>query len=679
MSNEMRQDIKGRLKNIRLPASHGLMPLFEAVVNAIHAIEDTKRSDGRIVVSIRRDYELLPADPHGNTVAPVAEFVVKDNGNGFNETNYESFRTSDSTFKATRGGKGVGRFLWLKAFEKAEIRSVFQQGESFRLRRFTFTPAGIQGGEIEETSERNIGSEVRLVDFRNTYKTATVRSTESIARQILLHCLDYFILESAPQIVVCEDAPEGQSFELQDIFKREIISRGSPISFRVREYEFTIREFYLPARAEIDHNVNFCAASRTVVTIPLKGKIPHLDGPLFVGEGQRVIIASYVFGQLLEERVDTERIGFRIYSQDGLLGSTDEITWDEIVGGVLRELDKSLEPITRESKQKVIRRVEKLVSESAPKYRPLLRYKTDEIARLPLSLSDDKFENEVNRIYHSWTTSVAAEANERLKKRLEIDKSLVSVKQGFDDFFQELKDVTMSELASYVVHRGMVLSFLEIFLGRLSSGGYAREDAVHELIVPLRTASDQLREEDHNLWVVDERLAYHHYLASDIPFVQQDGPVEVESDERPDILIYDNRFAFNEGEDLNSIVVVEFKRPERVSYREGEDPIRQVNTYVRRIREGTQKDRRGRTINVSANARFYCYVIASLTKQLRDELKYNLRLRETPDGEGFFDYNSNLNSYIEVISYDKLLTDARRRNRAFFDRLGLKDAHLNPG
>lgn len=34
---------------------------------------------------------------------------------------------SDSTYKAKIGGKGVGRFPWLKAFEKVEIQSVYKE------------------------------------------------------------------------------------------------------------------------------------------------------------------------------------------------------------------------------------------------------------------------------------------------------------------------------------------------------------------------------------------------------------------------------------------------------------------------------------------------------------------------------------------------------------------------
>ena len=44
-------------------------------------------------------------------------------------------------------------------------------------------------------------------------------------------------------------------------------------------------------------------------------------------------------------------------------------------------------------------------------------------------------------------------------------------------------------------------------------------------------------------------------------------------------------------------------------------------------------------------------------------------LNRTQDGEGYFGYNPNIGTYIEVISYDKLLKDAKQRNKALFDKL----------
>ena len=36
----LQTNLKGRLRNTSLPKNHGLMPVFEAVVNSIHSIEE---------------------------------------------------------------------------------------------------------------------------------------------------------------------------------------------------------------------------------------------------------------------------------------------------------------------------------------------------------------------------------------------------------------------------------------------------------------------------------------------------------------------------------------------------------------------------------------------------------------------------------------------------------------
>ena len=41
------------------------------------------------------------------------------------------------------------------------------------------------------------------------------------------------------------------------------------------------------------------------------------------------------------------------------------------------------------------------------------------------------------------------------------------------------------------------------------------------------------------------------------------------------------------------------------------------------------------------------------------------------DGDSYFKTLPGGNGYVEIISYDKLIKDAKRRNRVLFDRLGL--------
>jgi hypothetical protein len=62
--------------------------------------------------------------------------------------------------------------------------------------------------------------------------------------------------------------------------------------------------------------------------------------------------------------------------------------------------------------------------------------------------------------------------------------------------------------------------------------------------------------------------------------------------------------------------------------------------------------------------------VADLTKRLR-VIAEDYGLIATPDNEGYFGYNKNLEAYVELISYDKLLRDSQQRNRVLFEKLNL--------
>ncbi len=88
------------------------------------------------------------------------------------------------------------------------------------------------------------------------------------------------------------------------------------------------------------------------------------------------------------------------------------------------------------------------------------------------------------------------------------------------------------------------------------------------------------------------------------------------------------------------------------------------------IKNGQVMDRRGRTINVPPQTPFYVYIICDLTPSLKKMAKL-AGLTQTPDINGYFGYSSNYGVYIEVISFNKLIDDAKKRNAILFDKLGL--------
>jgi hypothetical protein len=87
---------------------------------------------------------------------------------------------------------------------------------------------------------------------------------------------------------------------------------------------------------------------------------------------------------------------------------------------------------------------------------------------------------------------------------------------------------------------------------RQGDGNYAREDLIHTLIMPMRKDSNDLPFESCNLWLIDERLAFHDFLASDKPIGAM--PITGASDAKePDFLalnVFDNPILVSEGSGL---------------------------------------------------------------------------------------------------------------------------------
>ncbi|MDP2507302.1 hypothetical protein [Oceanobacter sp. 3_MG-2023] len=250
-------------------------------------------------------------------------------------------------------------------------------------------------------------------------------------------------------------------------------------------------------------------------------------------------------------------------------------------------------------------------------------------------------------------------------------------KERLSEYLRKAEDLKKSDLANYVSHRKVIIDLLQKSIKRLDNGKYAREDMIHELIMPMRKESSEVLLDSCNLWLIDERLAFHNYLASDktlnaMPITGNDSTKE------PDLLslrVFDNPLLVNDQNSfpLASITVVEIKRPMRNDMREGEDkdPIDQALGYLERIREGKVMTKFGRPIPAGNNdIPGYCYVLCDLTESMKRRCR-RANLRITSDGMGYFGYNEPSHAYIEVISFDQLVKAAKERNRAFFDKLGL--------
>ena len=310
--------------------------------------------------------------------------------------------------------------------------------------------------------------------------------------------------------------------------------------------------------------------------------------------------------------------------------------------------------------------IDMLVKTKRPQYRLLLNRCPEVYDKIPAGLAEDKLDLELYKHQQQWELDTAKKKHDIEEKVKQDATSDPGFQKLFDEYCESITELSRASLAEYVARRKAVIDLLEQALEADENGIYSKESRIHRIICPMQTTSDEIKLDDMNLWLIDDRLAYHHFLASDkkintIPVLESDV------DKRMDLAIFDAALSYTADPDnINSITIVELKRPQRD---DGDnDPVLQVLKYVRDIKAGKIKKANGRDFGDVSRVSFYCYVIGDLTQSMRDSAE-SRGLTETQDKEGYFGFNPTYGAYVEVISYDKLLKDAKQRNRALFDKL----------
>lgn len=678
----MNTNLSGRLRNTPLPQCRGLLPLFEAVVNSIHAVASNRgdSTGGQIVIDIERlaQTDLSLDTTHGRRgappQAPISGFRIVDNGIGFDDANMASFETLDSDYKAAHGCRGVGRLLWLKAFEKVKVTSVFRaKGSCHRRRSFQFSAArGIDDIEVSEASETHAPATcVHLQGFFGNYRDKAAKTAQAIANSLFEHCLWYFVREDgAPRIVVRDGAEEIDLAQVYDSYMFEVARR---VTVELKGQTFTLTHLKLKPAAATQPALAWCAASRVVEEESLAGKLPGLHGKLQDDHGEFVYVC-YLTSPWLDCHVRPERIGFDIPETSEDLFGTAAPGRTDIRQAVLTSAAAYLSPYLGQAREASRERVERFVAQRAPRYRPILAHIDQEKLSVPHDISDRDLDLLLHRQLAEVEHTLVSEGYEIMN--FASHETAEDYRQRLAGYLDKANDIKRSDLASYVFHRKTILDILGKAMQRGVDGRFAREEVIHELIMPMGRTSDEVHPDRCNLWLLDERLAFHHYLASDKSI--ETMPITTSTSARtPDLCalnVFDLPMLMGDGAHAPqaSLVVVELKRPMRNDARAGEDkdPIEQALGYLIRIREGKVTTPGGRAIPNADAIPGFCYIVCDITPTVARRCQM-LTLTATPDGLGYFGYNQHFKTYIDVSSYDRLLQSAHERNRAFFDKLGL--------
>lgn len=671
----MDTNLPGRVRNTNLPKSNGLLPLFEAVINSIHSIDDANKIEPRLAyikIEIIRATELDLQLPAGE----IRAFKVVDNGVGFTDNNMKSFMTLDSEYKRDRGCRGIGRLMWLKAFDDVKIFSIFRDDlGNMMSRKFSFNLKNeLNTITPEPYSATNIETSILLDGFYSKYSENNTlpKKIDSIANALLEHCLWYFIAPGgAPKITIQDGA---SVVNLLEVYENYMMS-ATPESMKVGDYEFELTHVRLNTHSSNSNVVAYCAGRRLVEEFQINGKIAGLHGRIKSNVDELdFIYACYVSSSYLDDNVRPERTGFDIDDKiDGMLPK-NELAFSTIKTEVLSRIIKYLDPFLQESKELGKARIKSFVDTKAPRYRPILTKIDDKKLYIDPKISDKDLDVYLHKELFEIESNLLKSGHDLMMLPDSIDQDVY--KNRLEQYLQDANDIKKSDLANYVFHRKVIIDLLAKALELQNTGKYVKEDIIHQLIMPMRKDSNGILFDDCNLWLVDERLAFHHYLASDktLSSIPITGSIEAKEPDLCSLKIYNNPMLVSEGNKmpLASITIIEIKRPMRNDIKAGEDkdPIDQALGYLDRIREGKVTTDAGRPIINSENTPGFCYIICDLTDSVKKRCNlYSATL--THDGLGYFFYNKNYNAYVEVISFDGLINSAKERNRAFFDKLGL--------
>lgn len=647
-------------------------PIVEVIVNSIQAI-GANNANGKIYIRVERSgqTDLDSGKPE------ICNISVEDNGIGFDDANRQSFDTLYSDLKIKDGAKGFGRFTCLKYFEHVDVESIYQdEAGNFKERQFSM------GSEneiiVKERIKNSNKNETKTIVSLKKIKVGKSldKKLTTIARILVEKLLPYFITENyqCPEVYLSEIDGTG-TILLNDYIKnakssdiKEIPLKNSKfkLSGSDGDKEFTIRVFKVYFSKNQKSKISLVAHNREVTGTNIQKYIPEFSDEFYEKndeskneQGKNYIIKSYVFGEYLDEHVSLERGGFEFHETADILHGISQVQIERAATTITQEA-VGTEIKARQEKKK--ERVKEYVDDSAPWHKAMLN--DVDLTKLPYNPTSEEIEAELQKEKFKREMQIRIEVAELLK-----DQDVVYLSDATAELVNKISETSKNDLIHYVAMRRNILEIFRKNLQLNEAGKFQSEGSVHDIVFQRKADSDSINFADHNLWLIDERLNFTSYVMSDIP-------LNGGKSERPDLLAYGKRVVFRgDNEPSNPITIFEFKKPGRddfVDPSSQEDPIAQIVRYVVNIQDGKFKMPDGRKILVAENTAFYGYVICDISRKVEDWLEKQKNFKPMPDRLGWFHWQSNINLYIEVLSWDKVLRDSEMRNKIFFKKLGIE-------
>lgn len=626
-------------------------PMLEAIVNSLEA----RATNIEIHLDTIKQKTLFDSLER----VTVSGYTIIDNGVGFNKENRISFSNYLSSYKQKLGCKGIGRFTWLKIFEKISINSYTgTENISFDFDK-NFSEDSFNIKE-DNTNQKTI---IKFDDVLTKYyeKFTTLKSLdndESLIvdineiRQLIFDYLSVklFLLNKKEIKFNIKICIENNTVTISNNDVINLLQKDFSLFATLDEGQTNVK-YDFSLYYSFEHNYKseqkhyYCAHERTVKPFTKSCNI----GVLPDCASSFMLLTSNYF----DERISDERNQFTFNIADN-----NKTTDNPIPGPMINEkLKQVINEILLEQYPNLADDNEKIIEECSYQYPHLAKYIKEDKSAIKnkeevVKTAKKKFEDEKEQVKNNFS---------KLLKEGNIKEDV------FLSHVEKINDISARELAQYFLYREQIIDALN----RLDNENSNCEADLHNLFMKMGRIS--LKEEskdtkyDSNLWLLDDKFMSYFGAFSDkqIKIIKDKILKEYESNEddkkEPDLTIFYSDVN-NKQKDL---IVIEFKPISAKSLEKG------VALYE------IQRNLGIITSSFDDIRNIYGYIITKIDDEFCRALEYQdlTKLFSNGNTPMFYKYNNklknkngnNVDAHIYLLSAEMICSDATARNKLFLD------------
>lgn len=626
-------------------------PMLEAIVNSLEA----RATNIEIHLDTIKQKTLFDSLER----VTVSGYTIIDNGVGFNKENRISFSNYLSSYKQKLGCKGIGRFTWLKIFEKISINSYTgTENISFDFDK-NFSEDSFNIKE-DNTNQKTI---IKFDDVLTKYyeKFTTLKSLdndESLIvdineiRQLIFDYLSVklFLLNKKEVKFNIKICIENNTVTISNNDVINLLQKDFSLFATLDEGQTNVK-YDFSLYYSFEHNYKseqkhyYCAHERTVKPFTKSCNI----GVLPDCASSFMLLTSNYF----DERISDERNQFTFNIADN-----NKTTDNPIPGPMINEkLKQVINEILLEQYPNLADDNEKIIEECSYQYPHLAKYIKEDKSAIKnkeevVKTAKKKFEDEKEQVKNNFS---------KLLKEGNIKEDV------FLSHVEKINDISARELAQYFLYREQIIDALN----RLDNENSNCEADLHNLFMKMGRIS--LEEEskdtkyDSNLWLLDDKFMSYFGAFSDkqIKIIKDKILKEYESNEddkkEPDLTIFYSDVN-NKQKDL---IVIEFKPISAKSLEKG------VALYE------IQRNLGIITSSFDDIRNIYGYIITKIDDEFCRALEYQdlTKLFSNGNTPMFYKYNNklknkngnNVDAHIYLLSAEMICSDATARNKLFLD------------